>query len=175
MKGSRWVPIGKLVRPHSIRGALKVYPYGETLASKKRGDNLYVGLPHTQEQVKFTLLDLKPQGKYWVAQFEELTSRDEAQRFAGKEIFLTEDLLPPTEDGEYYHYQLVGLDVFAKAGSRLGILQRILGTGANDIYVIQGEDGREILVPAIEEVILQVDLEAGRMLVDLPEGLADAL
>ena len=76
--------------------------------------------------------------------------------------------LPP---GEYYHYQLVGLAVVTEQGEELGTLQEVLVTGSNDVYVVQSEAGDEILLPAVSQVIKQVDLSAGRMLVHLIDGL----
>ncbi len=78
---------------------------------------------------------------------------------------------PTLPDGEYYHHQLLGLEVHSDGGQILGTLIEVLETGANDVYVISDVQGKELLLPAIPEVILEVDLEQGRMLVHLMEGL----
>ena len=72
--------------------------------------------------------------------------------------------------GEYYQFQLLGLSVQTKEGNPLGTLSAVLQTGSNDVYVVESE-GNELLIPAIEEVIIEVDLLNGRLIVDLPEGL----
>jgi len=96
--------------------------------------------------------------------------RDAAEALRGQWIYVAiEDALPLGE-GEYYHFQIVGLQVITAEGEALGRVSEILPTGANDVYVIQGPRG-EILVPALEGVILNVDLPNGRMIVRLPEGL----
>jgi len=96
--------------------------------------------------------------------------RDAAEALRGQWIYVAiEDALPLGE-GEYYHFQIVGLQVITAEGEALGRITEILPTGANDVYVIQGPRG-EILVPALEGVILNVDLPNGRMIVRLPEGL----
>jgi 16S rRNA processing protein RimM len=82
------------------------------------------------------------------------------------------DRLPAPEEDEYYHYQLIGLRVVDVGGTDLGAISAILETGSNDVYVVVRE-GREILVPGIHEVVRGVDLEAGCMYVDLPEGLVE--
>lgn len=174
MEESRWIPVGKIVRAHGIRGDVKIYPYGETLATKKAGDRLYISSFQAEERSRLTIVSLRPHGKYWVGRFQELADRDEVEKIIGEEIFLTEDLLPPTSEGEYYYYQLIGLSVETKTGSKIGILRRIFEAPSHDIYVVEGE-GREVLIPAVEEVICHIDLEEGRMVVDLPEGLMDAL
>jgi len=76
----------------------------------------------------------------------------------------------PLEEGEYYLYQIVGLATWTVEGEYLGRVREVLTTGANDVYVVRGPKG-EVLLPAIEEVIREVDLEAGRMIVSLMEGL----
>jgi 16S rRNA processing protein RimM len=73
-------------------------------------------------------------------------------------------------DGEYYQFQLIGLAVETKDGERLGTLRSIFETGGNDVYVVDC-GGKELLVPAIEDVVCEIDLENNRMIVDLPEGL----
>jgi len=75
--------------------------------------------------------------------------------------------LPP---GHYYIFDIVGLGVFTVEGERLGVVSRVLRTGANDVYVVQG-DGEEMYVPALKSVVRAIDLEARRMVVALPEGL----
>ena len=173
MAEPRWVPLGKIGRSHGIRGAFRINPYGETLATRKPGDVLFLrssgGPPRPM-----TLVTLRRQGRFWVAQVAEVATIGAAHQLVGEELFLPEHLLPPAEPGEYYYYQLLGLRVEAAGGKFLGTLREILPTGANDVYVVD-HAGKEILIPAIADVILAIDLEQGRILVDLPEGLTDDL
>ena len=80
--------------------------------------------------------------------------------------------LPELEDSTYYHFEIVGLEVWNAEGERLGRVREILETGSNDVYVVQRESERDLLVPAIADVVLDVDVNAGRMTVELLEGLA---
>ena len=77
------------------------------------------------------------------------------------------------EEGEYYEHQILGLEVWTASGAHLGELVEIIYTGANDVYVVQPADanGQDILVPALEDVVLDIDPDAGRLVVELPEGL----
>jgi 16S rRNA processing protein RimM len=79
----------------------------------------------------------------------------------------------PLEEGEYFEHQILGLDVRTAAGDPLGIVEEIIYTGANEVYVVRGlgAEPRELLIPAIEDVVLQVDLVAGHLVVELPSGL----
>jgi 16S rRNA processing protein RimM len=173
MAEPRWVPLGRIGRSHGIRGAFRINPHGETLATRKPGDVLY--LRSSAGPVRpMTLVSLRRQGRSWVAQVAEVTTMSAAQQLVGEELCLPEHLLPPAEPGEYYYYQLVGLRVETTGGEFLGTLREILATGANDVYLVD-HAGKEVLIPAIADVILAIDLEQGRILVDLPEGLADDL
>ena len=165
------VSVGKIARTHGIRGALKIYPYGESLAAQAAGEKFFLR-PKDGDSFTVTLIDFRVQGKMLVCRFEELTDINGAQPLVGKEIFLPEDRIPPASEGEFYHYQLIGLDIETRDGQSLGILRRIIETGSNDVYVAELE-GREILIPAIEDVICEIDLEGKRMVVELPEGLVD--
>jgi len=81
-----------------------------------------------------------------------------------------EDALP-LEEGECWLYQVLGLEVWTTDGERLGLVQEVLETGANDVYVVQDRRGQQVLIPALKNVVLEIDLDAGRMLVELPAGL----
>jgi 16S rRNA processing protein RimM len=168
MKKSLLVAIGKATRAHGIRGAIKVFPYGETLDEVEAGDTLFFLEGGAQHQL--TVVSLSAQNRVWIAQFEEVCSRDEAEALAGKEILIPSERLPELPEGEYYQFQLIGLTVETREGRPLGTLSAVLETGSNDVYVVEG-DGKEVLIPAIEEVVTKVDLPNGKIIVDLPEGL----
>lgn len=174
MQNPRLVPVGRITRTHGIRGAVKLYPYGETLAGQSSGDKLFLDSSSHRARSELTVVSLKVQGRAYVAQFEELADVDEARSLVGEDVFLPEDRLPPAGEGEYYHYQLIGLSVETTQGRQVGILQSIIQTGGNDVYVVDFQ-GREILIPAVEEIICEIDLARNRMVIDPPEGLVDDL
>jgi 16S rRNA processing protein RimM len=98
--------------------------------------------------------------------FADRTSVD---RFRHAIVQVPEGDLPPLPEGEYYRFQLVGLDVFSLDGARLGVVEEVLETGANDVYRVRKPDGSEILIPALTHVVMEVDLTAKRIVVDPPE------
>ena len=174
MASSRLVPVGKIVKTHGLRGALKMVPYGDTLSQLESGKKLLLHAAAKAGASELTLVQLRSQGRHLIAQFAEFLDVDAAQGVVEQEVFLPEENLPPTAEGEYYHYQLIGLRVETTGGRVLGILRSIIETGGNDVYVIQ-RDNEEILIPAIAEVIREVDLQRGKMVVEPPEGLLDDL
>jgi 16S rRNA processing protein RimM len=168
MDKSSLVAVGKVVRTHGIRGALKVLPYGETLGEMEAGEKLFSNEGRGQREL--TLVSLNSQKRVLIVQFEEIGGMDQAQALTGKDLFIDKDRLPRLPSGEYYHFQLIGLSVETKDGKPLGTLSTVLETGGNDVYVVE-MGGKELLIPAIEEVIGEVDLLNGKLIVDLPEGL----
>ncbi len=168
MKESLLVPIGKVTRAHGIRGALKVFAYGETLDRMRVGERLFAKESGARRQL--TLASLRAQNRVWIVEFEEIESRDQAESLTGREIFIESERLPDLPEGEFYQFQLIGLSVETREGRPLGTLSAILETGSNDVYVVES-GGREVLIPAIEEVVREVDLQNGKIVVELPEGL----
>ncbi len=105
--------------------------------------------------------------------FEGYEDRTAADRLRGALIEIAEDDLPPLPDGEYYVHDLVGLAVVDPSGGTLGELAEVLRTGANDVYLVRREGERDLLIPAIPEVILEVDLAGGRMRIEPLPGLIE--
>ena len=101
-----------------------------------------------------------------------VSGRGAASRLRDAFLTIPSAELPELDDATYYHFQIVGLEVLAVDGERLGVVREILETGSNDVYVVGRESARDLLVPAIADVVIDVDVDAGRMTVDLPEGLA---
>jgi 16S rRNA processing protein RimM len=174
MTSSRLVPVGKIVKTHGLQGALKIVPYGETLGQQELGVKLCLYSSSDEGGRELTLVHLRSQGRHYVAQFAEFSDVDTARDVVEQEVFLPEECLPPTSEGEYYHYQLIGLRVETAGGREIGILRGIIETGSNDVYVVAYET-KEILIPAIAEVILEVDLQRGKLVIEPPEGLLDDL
>jgi len=159
--------IGKVVKAHGLRGHLKVLPYGETFSTLSAEEKITANL---SDGTSFTLTvaEIRPHQKTFLLMCYEIGTAEQASRLVGAELCVPESRLPPTASGEFYWYQLIGLEVVNTEGQKLGTLEEIIETGSNDVYVVrQGRE--EILVPAIEEVVREVDLHRRLMTVDLPE------
>lgn len=167
------VSVGKVVGAHGIRGAVKVVAYGESFGACTEGDKLTLGPAAKGNEVEVvTLVSSTPHGKVWLAHFEEIRDRETAQAKIGRELLMAEDRLAQLGDGEYYHYQLMGLAVQKVDGTAVGILAGIIEAGSHDVYVIR-DGGREYLVPAVDDVVREIDLQGRRMVIDPPEGLLE--
>ncbi len=161
------LPIGKVVRTHGLKGHLKVVPYGETLSGLIAGETITACLPDGCS-LNLIIVEVRPHQKAFLLLSREISSVKEARNLVGAELCVPKSRLPPTAPNEFYWYQLIGLEVVNTDDQRLGILQEIIETGSNDVYVVRhGEE--EILIPAIDEVVLEVDLQRRVMIVDLPD------
>lgn len=113
-----------------------------------------------------------PQG-YPIVRFQGYPDRSAAERLRDTLIEIDEADLPPLPEGEYYVDDLVGLDVVTIEGEAVGSLTEVLGTGANDVYVVTRPGKKDALIPAIGDVVISVDLEAKRMVIDAVPGLLE--
>ena len=116
------------------------------------------------------LRSFKSGSHFLVLKLQGIDSRQEAEGLRGKLLTVPQKEVPPLPEGSYYHYQLLGLQVHTKEGEYLGRITEILPTGSNDVYVVS-HNGSEVLIPALDPVITEVNLEKGIVTVDLPEGL----
>ena len=103
-----------------------------------------------------------------VVRLDAVGDRTTAESLRGSHLTVPREEVAPAPRGSYYHYQIIGLDVVTEDGASLGQVVQILQTGSNDVYVVRDGEGRETLVPALADVLLEVDPERGQMLVRLP-------
>jgi 16S rRNA processing protein RimM len=159
--------IGRIVRPHGVRGELIVEPYSETIRSVDPESEVFID----SSQTPYKVLSLRSHQKRLILRIEGCEDRETAEAFRGSELLIPTPDVEPLPDGVYYRWQILGLEVKEQAGRTLGTVTDILETGANDVYIVRGDDERELLLPAIKEVIIEVNLENGHLLVRLPDGL----
>ena len=116
----------------------------------------------------------KPHSRNVLMSLKGIDSRQSAESLVGAELFFEKSMLPELEAGAYYWEDIIGLSVYSSEGAYLGKIESIIETGSNDVYVVSdpNQDPRkEILIPALESVVLEVDINSKIMRVDLPEGL----
>ena len=163
-KASEMVIVGFIKGAWSLHGAVKVEAASDSPERFSIGSLLY--LDHLPVKVEESF---RQRGSL-VLKLEGVDTRSDAEAHKGKPLHVPFSAVPPLPEGSYYHFQIIDMQVWTTEGEYLGIVGSILSTGSNDVYVVMDGD-RELLVPALEEVILEVDVEGRRMTVDLPEGL----
>ncbi|MFQ5616148.1 MAG: ribosome maturation factor RimM [Anaerolineales bacterium] len=162
-----FLAVGKLGRPHGVRGNIAVHILTGFPERLRPGVNVLVGPDHRVMRIR----QAQRQNKTMRLAFDGVQNREQATELRNLMVFVRSTDVPPLPEGEYYHHQLIGLTVVADQGQELGQLAEIIETGANDVYLVRPPKGKDVLLPAIEEVILDVDLETGVLKVHLLPGL----
>jgi 16S rRNA processing protein RimM len=162
-----FLAIGKLRRPHGIQGEMLMEVLTDFPERLKVGVIVYMG----DQRRPLKIRSSRSQNKAMLLAFDGYTDPETAGELRNEILYVRSDDRPPLPEGEYYHHQVLGLQVIDETGQMLGVLTKILDTAANDVYVVQPAHGPEILLPAIEPVILDIDLDRKQMKVHLLPGL----
>lgn len=162
------VLIGEILRPHGVAGEVKVYPLTTDARRFAKLKNVVISGGPGKRSIEIRGARLADGFVY--LHLQGIDSMDEAEKLRGFKIYIDRAEVPPLEEGWYY-FELEGMQVF-EAGVCLGTLVQILETGANDVYVVRGDKG-EICVPALKNVVINVDVPGRRMDVTLPPGLLE--
>jgi 16S rRNA processing protein RimM len=152
-----WIPVGKVVSAHGMRGEIKFYYYNEV----KEDFLLYTSLFVVSDDVKTEIrpLQVRFHKNFVYITIAGLRNAADASFLIGKELYVREKDLPAVEEGEYYEYQLIGLDVINMQRKKIGSVESILRTGANDVLVVTGEE--DYMVPMVEGYIEEIDVRTG--------------
>jgi 16S rRNA processing protein RimM len=153
--------LGKLRRPHGVQGEIPLELYTSMLELLEPGRIVYISEDHHPHKIggtrwKQDLLLLK---------FEGLNDRTAVSELTNDLVFIKTSELPDLTEDEFYLHEIIGLDVYEVDGSYLGVIIEILETGANDVYLIKDDNGHEVLIPAIEEMVLDLNLDEQKMIV----------
>lgn len=161
--------VGRVVAARGLRGEMRVDLLDPDGSQFLQAEEVYIG----EEGVCFKVRQARLFKSQGLLQVEGIDDRDAAERWRNAEVRVVAKDVAPLEEDEYYYRQVLGLSVVTEEGENLGRVTDVLPTGANDVYVVQGLDSEELLLPAIKDVILKVDLDSGTMIVRLLEGLRD--
>ena len=160
-----YLAVGRLRRAHGVKGEILMEVLTDFPERLQAGGKVYVGPEH--ELRNFTTV--RSSGNLLLVAFEGIDTPESSRSMRNQLVYIRSDQLPPLPEGEYYYSQLLGLSVLNEDGEALGILEEILETGANDVYLVRLKEGGELLLPAIDPVIRSVDLERKEIHVRAPE------
>ena len=151
------------------------YPESESIEAVERifladGD---VASADTADAREYRIVDVASVGQGAIrVMLDGITDINLAQLLKGKNVFAAQNDLPSPADNEFYYRDVIGCEVFLTDGVRVGVVEEIIATGANDVFVVRG-DGKEVLVPVIEDVVKEIDVEGKRILIEAIPGLLD--
>ena len=163
--------IGAVIKPHGIRGEVKVWP---TTDDPGRFDELSeLILSKGGSESVFSVSEVKHFKNIVILKLYGIDSMEEAEKLRGADLYVTRDQAVPLSEGEYYIGDIIGMRVRTEEGEELGVITDVIDTAANDVYTVRREGRKDLLIPAIKQCILDVDVEAELMTVRLLPGLLD--
>ncbi len=163
--------VGIISSTHGIRGEVKVFPTTDDVTRFKKLKEVL--LDTGKEQLCLEVQWVKFFKQFAILKFKGYDNINDIEPYKGKSLFVTRENAVKLEQNEYFIADLMGLSVISDDGGLKGRLRDVIETGANDVYVIDLEDGRELLLPAIRECVLDVNLKEQRMTIHVLEGLLE--
>lgn len=163
-----FLEVGKIINTHGLRGDVKVTAWTDTPEDFEDIPKVYIKRKTGDEIL--TVSKIKYQKNNLIIKFKEINDINEAEKYKGITIYADRDDLWELEDGVYYIADLIGLDVYDENG-KIGVIADVFNTGANDIYDVKREGKKNLLLPVIDDVVRDIDLENKRITVHVMEGL----
>lgn len=161
--------VGVVTTTHGVRGEVKVFPTTDDVNRFKKLKEVFLDIG--KEKVSLEIEGVKFFKQMVILKFKGIDTLDDAAGYRQAGLYVTRENAVKLKKDEYFIADLIGVSVYDEADRLLGSLEDVMATGANDVYVIRMTDGRELLLPAIRQCILDVDVEQGRMKVHVLEGL----
>ncbi len=163
-----FLEVGKIINTHGLRGDVKVTAWTDLPEDFEDIKRVYIKKHGENEML--TVSKIKYQKNNLIVKFKEINDINEAEKYKGQVLFADRDDLWELEDGVYYIADLIGLDVYDENG-KIGVIADVFNTGANDIYDVKREGKKNLLLPVIDDVVKEIDLENKKVTVHIMEGL----
>lgn len=164
----QFLQVGVISSTHGIRGEVKVFPTtDDSLRFKKLKKVL---LDTGREQLELEVQSVKFFKQFVIVKFKGIDNINDIEKYKGKGLFVPREDAVPLDKDEYYIADLIGIEVFTEDG-RFGVVKDVMETGANEVYIVESDDHGEVLIPAIRQCVLDVNVEEKKMLVRLLDGL----
>ena len=166
---TKYLEIGQIVNTFGIKGMVKVKPFTDDITRFDRLKKVYIENKTVKKE--YEIEEVKYHKDMVLIKFKGIENPEQANLLRDTYLLVNREEEEPLEEGTYYIVDMIGLDVYTEEGELLGKLEDIFNTGSNDIYVVKDELGKQILLPAISDVIKQIDMENRKMIVHLISGL----
>lgn len=166
---TEYFEIGQIVNTFGIKGMVKVKPFTENIEQFEELEKIYIKNKNGKKEYK--IQEAKYHKQMILIKFEGIENPEDAELLRGSYLLINRKDAKPLEEGVYYIVDLLGLEVYTDEGILLGIVDDIFNTGSKDIYVVKDELGKQVLLPGIDDVIKEVDLENKKITVHIIPGL----
>ncbi len=164
----QFLQVGVISSTHGIRGEVKVFPTTDDPARFKKLKRVL--LDTGRGQLELEVQSVKFFKQFVIVKFKGIDNINEIEQYKGKSLFVPRENAVRLEKDEYYIADLIGMEIFTEDG-RFGILRDVMETGANEVYIIDSDEYGEVLIPAIRQCILDVDVAENKMKIHLMDGL----
>ena len=165
----QFLQVGVISSTHGLRGEVKVFPTTDDAARFQTLKN--VVLDTGREKLDLEIQSVRFFKQFVIVKFKGIDNINDIEMYKQRELWVPREEAQELDEDEYYIADLIGMDVVLEDGSHFGTLKDVMETGANDVYVVKDENGKEVLLPAIKECILDVDVEKNSMTIHLMKGL----
>lgn len=166
---TKYLEIGQIVNTFGIKGMVKVKPFTDNIERFSNLEKIYI--KNKSGQTEYKIQEVKYHKNMVLIKFEGIENPEQADLLRNSYLIVDRETEEPLEVGRYYIVDMIGLDVFTDDNEYLGKLEDIYNTGSNDIYVVKNELGKQVLLPAIEDVIKNIDMDNKKVIVHLIPGL----
>lgn len=166
---TKYLEIGQIVNTFGIKGMVKVKSFTDNIERFSNLEKIYI--KNKSGQTEYKIQEVKYHKNMVLIKFEGIENPEQADLLRNSYLIVDRETEEPLEAGRYYIVDMIGLDVFTDDNEYLGKLEDIYNTGSNDIYVVKNELGKQILLPAIEDVIKNIDMDNKKVIVHLIPGL----
>src|SRR5699024_2316898 len=161
--------VGKIINTHGLNGEVKVLQITDFAEVFDVDKSVYAEL---NGQITELVIDgYRLHKQYHLLRFKGFDSINDVEHLKGVELNIKEDQLPELGEREFYYHDIIGCHVHAVDGEKIGKIESILSPGANDVWVVKNEDRKEFLIPYIEDVVKEVDIDNKKVIIELMEGL----
>ena len=164
----QFLQVGVISSTHGIRGEVKVFPTtDDPLRFKKLKKVL---LDTGRERLELEIQSVRFFKQFVIVKFKGIDNINDIEKYKGKGLFVPREDAVPLDEDEYYIADLIGMEVFTEDG-RFGVVKDVMETGANEVYIVESDEHGEVLIPAIRQCVLDINVEEKKMLVRLLDGL----
>ena len=163
--------VGKIVNTHGLRGEVKVVPWTDYPEVFEDIETVYIKKKSDYERLD--IAGIKYQKNNLIIRFAQLKDINEAEKYKNRVLYAESASLGELPEGVYYIADLIGLDVVKEDGEKVGVISDVFNTGSNDIYEVKREGQKNLLLPVIDDVVLNIDVENKKVTVRMMEGLED--
>lgn len=170
----KWFNVGKIVNTHGIRGEVRVISKTDFADERYQpGNTLYIFKEGSQEPIKVVVESHRVHKNFDLLTFEGMHSIQDVEQFKGSLLRVDENQLSELDEGEYYFHEIIGCKVYTDDGEEIGTIREILATGANDVWVVKRKAGKDLLIPYIDEIVKDIDIDEKKIIITPMEGLLD--